>query len=647
MNKTLVAGVLALVLSGCAGSQPEQPFSLTLAHINDTHSHFDPSDARLTLDNKAVYTQLGGYPRLLSYANILRERAAAADQPLLFLHGGDAWQGTGYFKLFEGAMNADLLSRLEPDAMTLGTHEFDLDNQRLATFIQGLNFPVLAANLDASQDPDLQELDNLKPYVLYAFNGNKKERINSVADAGKRPVVAVMGLVLADTAKRAPRTGQVRFAQEVKSAQQTVDTLKEQGIKYIVAVTHLGLERDQELAKKVNGIDVIVGGHSHSLLGDFSNLGWAEEAPYARQFTNPDGLGTTCIVQAGQFAQAMGQVAVTFTPDGRVAHCEGGNTLLADNRFYNDIRRNDKHRLTEAQQQRVAKAIAEQPNITLVAEDAALRAHIDEQYRPALLSAYGEGVGHVPLPLKHVQLPQGGKASQVAPLVAASQLYWVNTPEVQAVTGRRADFSLVAAGSVGSSLEPGELKEGHVSFELLPFANPVSLVSLTGRQVAGLLLETINGSIGAKAHSGQFPYAAGLRYTFNQTSREHGYLARIEYVHQGQWQRIDPNASYQVALTGYHASGNDGWNTLYQAQQVLTDRLDLAYVQGKLTAFPVARLSKNERGAIEVHYINQALDCLQAGVACNTDAQAFVDYVRARRPMLTALPESGVTLNRL
>ena len=647
MNKPLAVGLLALALAGCASSQPEQPFTLTLAHINDTHSHFEPSDTRLTLNKKTVYTRIGGHPRLLSYANVLREQAAETDQPLLFLHGGDGWQGSGYFKLNEGTMNADLLSRLQLDAMVLGNHEFDLDNQRLAAFIQSVEFPVLAANLDASEDADLQAADNLTPYVLYAFKGNKKKRIDSVADAGKSPVVAVMGLVLEDMPEIASHTGQVRFAQEIATAQQTVNTLKEQGVKYIVALTHLGLDRDQRLAEKVNGIDVIVGGHSHSLLGDFSNLGWAKEAPYARQFNNPDGLGQTCVVQAGKFAQAMGQVSVSFTLDGRVERCEGTNTLLADKVFYSDIRRQDKHRLPDAQQQLMAKAITELPNITQIDEDDALRAHIDEQYRPALLKAYGKVIGHVPLPLAHVRLPIANKGSQVAPLVAASQLYWVNTPEVQSITGRRVDFSLVAVGAVRNNIEPGELKEGNVNLEVLPFVNAMSLVSLTGHQMAGLLLETVNGSIGAEAHSGKLPYGAGLRYTFNETSRGRGYVARMEYLHDGQWQRIDPNARYQVALTGYHASGNDGWNTFYEAQKVATDRLDLAYVEGNLTVFPVARLGKSEQGAIEVHYQNQALDCQQSGVTCNADARAFIDYVQARRPILTALPESGVKLNRL
>lgn len=102
MKKILVAGALALALSGCASQQPEAPFTLTLAHINDTHSHFDPSDVPLTLDGQRVYTRLGGFPRLLSQANSLREQAKLADQPLLFVHGGGRLAGQRLFPAQSG-----------------------------------------------------------------------------------------------------------------------------------------------------------------------------------------------------------------------------------------------------------------------------------------------------------------------------------------------------------------------------------------------------------------------------------------------------------------------------------------------------------------------------------------------------------------
>ncbi|WP_107852952.1 bifunctional metallophosphatase/5'-nucleotidase [Oceanimonas marisflavi] len=648
MKKILLAGALALALSGCASQQPEAPFTLTLAHINDTHSHFDASDVPLMLEGRPVYTRLGGFPRLLTRASALREQAKQTDQPMLFVHGGDAWQGSGYFKLNQGAMNADLLSRLGLDAMVPGNHEFELDNQRLAQFIESVNFPVLAANLDASREPALKDAANLYPYVLYAFDGNDKERLKSMEDAGSDPVVAVMGLVLEDMADIAPNTGNLVFGHEVEAAQRTVNALRAQGVKHIIALTHLGLERDQRLASRVNGIDVIVGGHSHSLLGDFSDLGLGNNPPYAQLVTNPDGRAKTCVVQAGQFAQAMGRVSVIFTPDGRVSRCEGGNTLLTDGVFYRDIRRGEQHRLSEPEQQRLAALVAQDERMAMVEEDAGLRRHIDEQYKPALDAAYGRVIGHVPAMLEHRRLPgRDGSQSQVAPLVAASQLYWMNTPGVQAVTGRRADIALVNAGAVRTGLEPGALREGNVTLELLPFANPLSLVSLTGRQVAGLLLETINTSLPEGAHTGRFPYLAGLRYQFDETRKGSGFLRSIEVRQGEEWVRLDPNASYNVVMNGYSASGNDGWNTLFEAQQVLTDRIDLAWVNGRLTAFPVARLSKTQDGAIRVHYINQPLNCQAQGVQCNTDASAFVEYVRDQRPLVTPLSDTGITLNRL
>ena len=647
MNKTLMASLLGLALTGCASSQSDQPFSLTVAHINDTHAHFDASDVRLTFADNAIYTKAGGSARLFSYANQLREQAKQQNQAFLFLHAGDAWQGTGYFTQHQGAMSADILSRMQIDAMTLGEREFVLDNRRLAAFINQLNFPVLAANLDASRDANLQAVANLQPYVLYTFKGHKKKQVATVKDAGKYPVVAVLGLVREDMATAGANVGSLSFAEQVSKAQSTVTALKQQGVSHIVALTHLGLEHDYALAQQVNGIDVIVGGHAQGLLGDFSALGGTKNEPYARRFTNPDGSGSTCVVQAGQFGQAMGKVTVTFTYDGRVSQCEGGNTLLVDQDFYSDVRRHDQQRVSGQQQQNIASTIAEATNIAIVAEDKSLQQYLAKEYRPALLKAYGKVVGVVPQTLAHALLPVNGKGSQVAPLVAASQLYWLNTQAVQTVTGRQADFALVAASAIQQPIAVGALKAGQISMELMPANNPISLVSLSGHQVTGLLLEAINGAIAKDADGGSFPYVAGLRYQFNETSPGRGYINRIEFERNGQWSRLVPNQQYQVALTGYHASGNDGWHTLFDAQQVLTDRLDLAYVNGKLTTFAVARLSKDGQGAIKADYINQSLNCQQAQVSCDTPAFAFTDYVRDQHPTLTALPENGITLNRL
>lgn len=114
--------------------------------------------------------------------------------------------------------NAELLSQFGLDAMALGNHEFDLDNQKLARFIKGVNFPVLAANLDTRDDPDLRHAANLKPFAIYAFDGNQKSPVTDINNLPQgKQLVAVMGLVLEDMANISPNVGKLRFGNEVTS----------------------------------------------------------------------------------------------------------------------------------------------------------------------------------------------------------------------------------------------------------------------------------------------------------------------------------------------------------------------------------------------------------------------------------------------
>ncbi len=198
-SKPLIALSITLAISGCATTPivQHQPFTLTVAHINDTHSNFDPVKSSFKADDTKVYNEFGGYPRLQTMAKEYKAEAKKDNQSLLFLHGGDAWQGSAYFKLNHGAMNADMLSKMGLDAMALGNHEFDLNNKKLNAFIGSVNFPVLAANVDASQDADLKDQTNLRPYQIFAFDGNNKTIVKDINHLPKdKNLVAVFGIAL-------------------------------------------------------------------------------------------------------------------------------------------------------------------------------------------------------------------------------------------------------------------------------------------------------------------------------------------------------------------------------------------------------------------------------------------------------------------
>ncbi|MFQ2275475.1 bifunctional metallophosphatase/5'-nucleotidase [Aeromonas hydrophila] len=645
-------------LFACQPGNEGQPFVLTLAHMNDTHSQFDPVNAELKGpifgkqgETDTLYTRFGGYPRLLTMAKSFQADALAKNQPILLLHGGDAWQGSGYFKLNEGMANAELLSQFGLDAMALGNHEFDLDNQKLARFIQGVNFPVLAANLDTRDDPDLRHAANLKPFVIYAFDGNQKSPVSDLNNLPQgKQLVAVMGLVLEDMANISPNVGKLRFGNEITSAQATVDLLRQHGINQIVALTHIGNQRDLALAAKVNGIDAIVGGHSHSLLGDFRNIGWGNTGEYAALVTNPDGVGMTCVVQAGSYAQAIGLAQVSFDAQGRVIACKGQNQLLASRDFFADPAR--KQALDEARSKQAAKFIDAQPNLVTVDEDPRLRGIIDSHYKPALEQAFGPVIATLPAALQNARRPgdngSDSHGSDVAPLVAEGQYYWANTPAVQALTGGPVHFALLAVGGVRADLPAGELREGDAALTLLPFKNQLSVLTLTGADVRALLTETITATLPASAHAGKFPYGGHLRYTFTETTPgKHGALTQLQWQDaDGQWQDLVDATRYRVVMNAYSANGNDGWQALARAQAQHAERQDLAWQDGKLTAFPVERVEQSGDQLSARYTAGHQLDCKASGMDCGTDAASFVQYVREQRPTLTALAEETVTLVR-
>src|SRR5512135_2626674 len=119
----VVIGIVILVACGGSGEQ-SQPLTLTVAHVNDTHSHPEPSDnewEKFVIDGVDTSVKIGGVTRLKTALDELR----GSRDNVLFLHAGDAVQGTLYFNVFQGDADFDFLNYLGVDAMTFGNHEFD------------------------------------------------------------------------------------------------------------------------------------------------------------------------------------------------------------------------------------------------------------------------------------------------------------------------------------------------------------------------------------------------------------------------------------------------------------------------------------------------------------------------------------------
>ena len=647
--------LLCLILSESSA------LKLSIAHINDTHSQFDPVNANFKLEEKTtVYTHFGGHPRLHQKAMQYRMQAKDMGLPFLFLHGGDAWQGSGYFLLHLGKMNSDILNRMEIDAFSLGNHEFDLTNQLLARFINGVNFPVLAANIDTSQDKDLHQIPNLYPYVLYGFHGTSKTRLSSMSEAKQgMQVVGIFGVVLENMKTLAPNTGKLEFLSEVKKAQEIVDHLHKMGVTKIIGLTHIGLERDQNLARNVNGIDLIVGGHSHTLLGDFRNLDLGNNGAYAEVIVNPDRVGKTCIVQAGEYAQAVGHLIVEFSEEGRLKDCAGKNTLLSSDVFYATALRKPEDVFIESEKNRVVGFIQAQKNIEITHEEKTMRAHIDAMYKPGLEAAYGPVIGVVPKSLKNPRRPGDGGSdvhgSRVAALVAEAMVYWANSNEVRSLTSRRVDFALVTPGGIRSDFMAGNIRRGNISLEMIPFKNGISIFSVTGKQIQDLIGSAILKTLPKGSHAGKFPYPSRLRYIFEETEKgKDGYLRLLEIKRGSRWSTLEMDKTYTLVTNHFVANGNDGWDTMYEIQKDSTDRIDLVFKDQKLAIYPVVNLTRSQSETGVVHYLpvyqGETPDCTVAGNAkgflCNTDAESLIRYISEKRPVVEPMDYHPVTLIR-
>lgn len=243
-----------------------QPDTLTILHINDSHSTLEaigPRDANLK-------GTLGGISRVAMLAGITK----TTEPNVLFLHAGDISIGDVFFNKFFQVPELQILSALGLDAMTLGNHEFDLGPDVLLGSLQysfpdpNDAFPLLSANTDFTAIPDLQSY--IKEYLIKDY-GNAK--------------VGIFGLTTPATNLQSNPSPAIVSEDIGTIAGTMVATLKAAGCNVIILLSHLGVDLDKMIASNVPGINVIVGGHDH----------YVYDEPIL--ITDPLG-GTTWIVQA-------------------------------------------------------------------------------------------------------------------------------------------------------------------------------------------------------------------------------------------------------------------------------------------------------------------------------------------------------------
>ena len=311
---------------------------LTLLHINDHHSHLSESSAgyiniydsdipSAVSQNNGNTTYIrayyGGMPRLVTAFNALQAEAEANGRDVLRLHAGDAITGTTFFTLFEGEADAKLMSHICFDAFAPGNHEFDKGDTGLANFLLAMkdthatsSCSGLPAVLGANIVPNANS-----PILSSGVPEIEKSRVFTLPDGEK---VGVIGINIKGKTMNSssPDPGTV-LLDEKETAQAEIDTLTATGVNKIILLTHIGYNNDQNWMAELNGVDVVIGGDSHSLLGDeYTGVFGTTRGPYATEITQDNG-SKVCVVQAWDYSKVIGKLEVDFDASGNVVGCGG------------------------------------------------------------------------------------------------------------------------------------------------------------------------------------------------------------------------------------------------------------------------------------------------------------------------------------
>jgi len=372
------------------------PIRLTILHVNDVHGHILP------YTDKSINEKLPVSGAAYLAKMIEEERALNPDGNLL-LSAGDMFQGSPISNLFSGQPVIEIMNYLQFDGMALGNHEFDWGRETLDKLRSSARFPFLSSNIVDKQG---NRLEGVKPYALLTRKNLK---------------IAVIGLTTPETAygTKPANVSDLTFLDPVKTLPGIIEEVRSQGANLVVVLSHLGLDEDKKLAQEVSGIDVIVGGHSHTAVID------------------PVQVRQTIIVQAGSYGLYLGVLNLAFDPS---------TQRIVDYTKVNEL-----------------KTVYAGPENPFDEKAAGIVAAYNDQIKAEFQRVVGETTVDL------VRRPY--EESNIGNLIADAMR------EIS-----KADMAFQNGGGIRADLPAGKITMEEV-FTLLPFDNSMVLMDLTGSQV--------------------------------------------------------------------------------------------------------------------------------------------------------------------
>ncbi|WP_421616907.1 bifunctional metallophosphatase/5'-nucleotidase [Brevibacillus sp. TJ4] len=393
---------------------------VTIAHANDVHGHIKEDAGQKEF----------GYAKMATIFNEWR----AESENFLLLDAGDTFQGTIFVNQFKGESIIPVLNALDFDVMAAGNHEFDFGSEQLLKLRDALEYPVLAANVYKEDGTHL-----LAPTFKTEIGGKTFGIVSVVAE--DTPV-----LTHPDNVKG------LTFKNPIEVLKETVPELKKE-VDHVILLSHVGYDVDKQIAENVEGIDLIVGGHSHTALRE------------------PELVNGTYIVQDWEYGKSVGRADLYYLDDELVAFTSGlkefDETVQADPEI-------------EKMVQEIEKNIDSVMDVVIAKSEVALDGD------RTLVRTRETNVGN---------------------LIADIML-----ERTQSIAGYEADVALANGGGIRAQLPAGDITKKDL-YSLLPFENnTLAIVEVTGAELKAALE---NGVSDVENGAGRFPQISGMSFTFD------------------------------------------------------------------------------------------------------------------------------------
>ncbi|XP_054157632.1 5'-nucleotidase-like [Oppia nitens] len=486
----------------------------------------------LSSECKSNQKCFGGIARTVTKVNEIlnQQQNTGANNNVLFLNGGDHFQGTVWYTIKKWQVVAQFVKLFKHDAMALGNHEFDDGVAGLLPFVKNVTndendkpLPIVCANIVTSGE--LRQL--VKPSIVVERVGKK---------------IAIIGYITPDTKFLARPGSDVTFTDEIQSIRQEITRLKQndntKDINIFIAVGHSGFEKDKEIAAQIPELDIVVGGHSNTFLYTGTPIPSIEkpEGEYPVVFDHQSN-GKTLVVQAFAYGKYLGKLDVQFDENGIITGYSG-NPILLDSK---------------------------------VPEDAKTRSLV-ESVASEINAKFNETVGYSRVLLDSTQCRE--KECNCGNLFADAFVdYFMDISQEERRNGwTTVPIAIVNGGAVRNTISDGNITMKDI-MSTAPFGNKLGVLNTSGANLWKILEHSASSY-----KLGGFLQVSGIRYTLNPTLPTGKRLLTVR-VRCGScmtpvYEDIDLNAKYSIALTEYLAHGGDNYTMINETEFTAYEMID-------------------------------------------------------------------------